>query len=147
MEETEKQFHIQATEFKVQITSLAASLKEAKEKQTSIQPFKEHILTQRSRIHQLQVSIEEERCKVLQIDNRLEEILETTSYFVDRSQDILEVLTGRIVRIEANEEIPADLPAKDQRSLKKNYDLLEFAINIAEEFKKAVRKTRGDCTE
>ena len=29
--------------------------------------------------------IEEERCKILQIDSRLEEILETTSYFVDRS--------------------------------------------------------------
>ena len=63
-------------------------------------------------MHQLQVSIEEERCKVLQIDNRLEEILENTSYFVDRSQDILEVLNGRIVRIEANEEIPTDLLAK-----------------------------------
>ena len=67
---------------------------------------------------QLQVSIEDERCKVLQIDNRLEEILETTSYFVDRSQDIFEVLTRRIVRIETNEEIPKDLLAKGQHSLK-----------------------------
>ena len=75
-------------------------------------------------MHQLYVSIEEERCKVLQVDNRLEEILETTSYFVDRSQDILEVLTGRIGRMEANEEIPADLPAKDQQGLKQDYDLL-----------------------
>jgi len=98
-------------------------------------------------MHQLQVSIEEERCKVLQIDNRLEEILETTSYFVDRSQDILEVLTGRIVRIETNEEIPADLPAKDQHSLKQDYDLLEFAINTVEEFKKTMKKKRGACTE
>ena len=65
-------------------------------------------------MHKLQVSVEEERCRVLQVDNRLEELLETSSYFIDRSQDILEVLTGRIVRLEANEEIPADLPAKDQ---------------------------------
>ena len=91
-------------------------------------------------MHQLQVSIEEERCRVLQVDNKLEEILETTSYFVDRSQDILEVLMGRIGRLEANEEIPADLPAKDQQGLKKDYDLLEFAINTAEEFKKDVNK-------
>ena len=48
----------------------------------------------------------------------MEEILETTSYFVDRSQDILGVLTGRIGRMEANEDIPADLLAKDQQSLK-----------------------------
>ena len=89
-------------------------MKEAKGQQTSIQPFKEHALTQRSKIHQLQVSIEEERCRVLKVDNRLEEILETTSYFVDRSRDILEVLTGRIGRMKANEEIPENLPAKDQ---------------------------------
>ena len=69
-------------------------------------------------MHQLQVSIKEERCKILQIDSRLEEIWETTSYFVDRSQDILEVLTGRILRIDTNEQIPADLPVKDQHSLK-----------------------------
>ena len=58
-------------------------------------------------MHQLQVAIEEERCKILQVDNRLEEILEISSYFVDRSQDILEVLTGRMARLEANEETPA----------------------------------------
>ena len=98
-------------------------------------------------MHRLQVSIEEERCKVLQVDNRLEEILETSSYFVDRSQDILEVLMGRIARLEANEEIPTDLPAKDQQGLKQDYDLLEFSINTAEEFKKAVKKTKGACTE
>ena len=49
---------------------------------------------------QLQTTIEEERCKVLQIDSRLQEILETSSYFVDRSQDVLEVLTARMARLE-----------------------------------------------
>ena len=73
--------------------------------------------------------------------------MEATSYFVDMSQDILEVLNGWIVKIETNEEIPTDLPTKYQRSLKQDYDLLEFSINTAEEFKKAVRKTRGACTE
>ena len=98
-------------------------------------------------MHQLQVSIEEERCKVLQVDNILVKILETTSYFVDRYQDILEVLTRRIGRLEANEEIPADLAAKDQQGLRQDYDLLEFAINTAEEFKKAIKKMRKACIE
>ena len=138
---------MQETELKEQIASLAASLEEAKEQQTSIQPFKEHVLTQRSKMHRLQVSIEEERCKVLQVDNRLEEILETSPYFVDRSQDILEVLTGIMARLEAIEEIPADLLAKDQQGLKQDYDLLEFAINTTEEFKKVVKKMKGACTE
>ena len=54
---------------------------------------------------------------------------------------------GRITILEANEEILADLPAKDQQGLKQDYDLLDFAINTAEEFKKAVKKTKRACTE
>ena len=54
---------------------------------------------------QLQNAMEENRCKVLQIDGRLEEILETSSYFVDRSQDVLEVLTARMSRLENNEKL------------------------------------------
>ena len=73
--------------------------------------------------------------------------METSSYFVDKSQDILEVPTGRMTRLEANEEIPTDLTAKYQQGLRQGYDLLEFAINTAEEFKKAVKKTKGACTE
>ena len=105
------------------------------------------MLSQKARMLQLQTAIEEERCKVLQVDGRLEEILETSSYFVDRSQDILEVLTTRMARLENNEETPAELPSKDQQALKWDYDLLEFAINTAEDFKKAIKKTKGACTE
>ena len=36
---------------------------------------------------------------------------------------------------------------KDQQSLKQEYDLLEFAINVAEEFKKIVKKTKGACAK
>ena len=83
----------------------------------------------------------------MQVDSWLEEILETSSYFVDRSQDILEVLSGRMARLEVNEETPADLHSKDQHDLRQDYDLLEFAINTAEEFKKAIKKTKGACAE
>ena len=112
-----------------------------------VQPLKEYVLSQRKKIHQLQVCTEEERCKIVQIDSRLEEILDTTSYFVDRSQYIFEILTGRIVWIETNEETPAELPVKHQQSLKQDYDFLEFAINTTEEFKKTVKKMRGACVE
>ena len=77
----------------------------------------------------------------------MEEILETSSYFVDRSQDILEVLIGRMARLEATEETSADLPSKDQQALRQDYDLLEFSINTTEEFKKVVKKTKGACAE
>ena len=89
---------------------------------------------------QLQTSLEEERCKVLQIDNRLEEIMETSSYFVDRSQEFLEVLSARMARPEDDAETPEGLPEKDQQALKRDQNLIEFAISTAEDFKKAVKK-------
>ena len=94
----------------------------------------------------LQIALEEERCQVLQIDSRLDEILDTASYFVDKSQDILKILTTRIARAENNEEVPAELPSKDKQALKWDYDLIEFAINTTEDFKKTVKKTKGACT-
>ena len=109
--------------------------------------MKEHVLTQRKRIHQIQIRIEDERCKILQIDTRLEEIVDTTSYFLDRSQDILEIPKGRMVWVEINKESPTDLAVKDQQTLKKEYELLEFSINVTEEFKKIVKKTKTTCTE
>ena len=98
-------------------------------------------------IHQIQIRIEYERCKILQIDTRLEEIIDTTSYFLDRSQDILEILKGRMVWAETNKEYSAKLAVKDQQILKQEYELLEFAIKAAEEFKKTMKKTKAACAE
>ena len=36
---------------------------------------------------------------------------------------------------------------KDQQILKHEYELLEFAFNVEEEFKKTVKKTKGACVE
>ena len=41
--ESKKQSQVQAAELKEQIASLVASLEEAREQRTSIQPFKEHV--------------------------------------------------------------------------------------------------------
>ena len=49
--------------------------------------------------------------------------------------------------MEVNEETPVDLPSKYQQSLRQDYDLLEFAINTAEEFKKVFKKTKRACAE
>ena len=59
----------------------------------------------------------------------------------------MEVLTTRMSRLENNDETPAELPSKNQQALKQDYELLEFAIGTAEDFKKAVRKTKGACAE
>ena len=52
-----------------------------------------------------------------------------------------------MARLENNEETPAELLVKDQQDLKRDYNLVEFAINTAKDFKKAVKKTKGLCTE
>ena len=96
---------------------------------------------------QLQTALEEERCKVLQMDSRLEEIIETSSYFVDRSQDVLEVLNARMARPEDDVEIPAELLVKDHQTLRKDHNLVEFSISTTEYFKKTVKRTQGACSE
>ena len=55
----------------------------------------------------------------------------------------MEILKGRMVWAETNKESPTELKVKDQPTLKQEYDLLEFAINVAEEFKKTVKKDKG----
>ena len=67
----------------------------------------------RKKIHQIQLQIAEERFKVHQIDIRLEEIVNIASYFLDRTQDILETLRGKMAWVEANKEYPADICVKD----------------------------------
>ena len=83
----------------------------------------------------------------MQIDTKLEEIVNTTSYFLDRTQDISEILKGIMVWVETNKECPAYLAIKYQQTLKQEYELMEFSSNVAEEFKKTVKKTKTTCAE
>ena len=48
---------------------------------------------------------------------------------------------------ETNKEYPIELVVKDQQVLKQEYELLEFAINVADNFKKTMKKTKGACVE
>ena len=101
-----------------QNNSLAASLKLAMEQKLDIEPLKKHALMLRKKIHQIQLQIAEERFKVQQIDIRLEEIVNTASYFLDRTHDILETLRGRMAWVEANKEYPKDIFVKYQETIK-----------------------------
>ena len=52
-----------------------------------------------------------------------------------------------MVWVETNKESPIDLAIKDQQTLKQEYELLEFSNNVAEEFKKTVKKPKTACAE
>ena len=99
-------------------SSLLASLKLAMEQKVDIEPLKKHDLMLRRKINQMQLHMVEERFKVQQIDLRLEEIVNTTSYFLDRTHDILETLQGRMTWVETNKEYPVDISVKYLETLK-----------------------------
>ena len=80
----------------------------------------------------------EEMLKVQQVEIRLEEIINTTSYFLDRMLDILEALQGRMTWLETNKEPLADVPIKDLETIKMEYELIEFVIKAAGELVKTV---------
>ena len=73
--------------------------------------------------------------------------METYSYFMDRAQDVLEVLNARMVRLEGNVETPAELLSKDHQALRRDHNLVEFAVNTAEDVRKTVKRTQGACSE
>ena len=83
------------------------------EQKTNIRPLKKHALMLLKKIHQMQLQMVEERFKVQQIDIILEEIVNTASYFLDRTQNILETLRGRMTWVEENKEYPIDIFVKD----------------------------------
>ena len=85
--------------------------------------------------------------KVQQVEIRLEEIVSTTSYLLDRTQDILEVLQRRMNWYETTKEPSADAPIKDLETVKLEYELIEFGSKAAKELIKTVRRTKGVCAE
>ena len=50
-------------------------------------------------------------------------------------------------RPEDDVETPKGLPEKDHQALKRDQNLIEFAIGTTEDFKKAVKKMQGACSE
>ena len=80
-----KLYETQIAALEEEKSSLAASLKLATKKKVDIEPLKKHALMLRRKIHQIQLQIAEERLKVYQINIRLEEIVSTASYVLDRT--------------------------------------------------------------
>ena len=123
---------------KAQKASLEASLKALNEQKTYIEPLKKLSLTLRSKIDQIQLQITKEMLKVQQVETRLEEIVSVASYFLDRTQDILEILQGHLNWLETTKEPPADPPIKYIDIVTLEYELIEFGSKAVEELVKAV---------
>ena len=95
----------------------------------------------------MQLQMAEEMLKVQLVEIRMEEIVSTASYFLDRTQDILEILQGRLTWLEITKEPLADAPIKDLEIVKLEYELIEFRSKAPEELVKEVQRTKGVCVE
>ena len=122
-----KLYETQIVALEDQKNSLEVSLKIAMEQEADVEPLKKHALMLKNKIHQMQIHMVEERFKVQQIEIRLEEIINTTSYFLDMTQDILETLQGRMTWVETSKEPSVDVPPKDLEMIKLEYELAEFS--------------------
>ena len=72
----------------------------------------------------MQLQIAEEMLKVQHLETRLDEIVSTTYYFLDRTQYILEILRGCLTWLETTKEPPADAPIKVLEIVKLEYELI-----------------------
>ena len=140
-----KMYETQIVALEDQKNSLEVSLKIAMEQEGDIEPLKMHALTLRNKIHQMQLHMVEERFKVQQIEIILEEIINTTSYFLDKTQDILETLHGRMTWVVTNKDPPAYVHPKYLEAIKLEYELIEFASKAAEKLIKTARNTKSAC--
>ena len=73
--------------------------------------------------------------------------MSTASYFLDRTQDILDILQGRLTWLETTKEPPANAPIKYLETVKLELELIEFGSKAVEELVKEVQRTKGVCTE
>ena len=62
----------------------------------------------RNKIYQVQVHIAEEVLKVKQIESRLEEISSIASQFRDKTQNVMEIIQGRLTWLETTKDPPSE---------------------------------------
>ena len=101
----------------------------------------------RNKIYQIQLQIANEVLKVRQVEARLEEILGIASQFKDKTEDVIEILQGRLTWLETTKEPPTNASIKDSERVKLEYELIGFGNKAVEELIKATQRTKGVCIE
>ena len=116
-----------------QKSSLEVLLKVSNEKRMDIEPLIKHFLMLKRKFYQMQLQIAYEMLKVWQVEARLGEIASTTSHFLDKTQDILEILQVSLTWLEKTKEPPANALIKDSERIKLECKLIEFGNKVAQE--------------
>ena len=127
--------------------SLEVLLKVEDEQRTDIAPLTTHALMLMSKIYQMQVQIAEEVLKVRKVEARLEEISVIASQFKEKTQNVMEIIQGRLAWLETTKDPPANTPARDSERIQLEYELIGFGNKTAKKLLEAVKKTKDQCME
>ena len=73
--------------------------------------------------------------------------MSTTSRFIDRTHDILEIIQGHLNWLETTKEPPTNAPIKDSERVKLEYELIGFGNKSAVELIMTARRTKGVYTK
>ena len=122
-------------------------MKVENEQRIDIAPLTKHALMLRRKICQMQVHITEEVLNFRKVEDRLEKILVIASQFRDKTQNVMEIIQGRLTWLEAAKEPPMNTPVKDLERIQLEYELIGFGNNAVEKLIEAVKKTKDQCME
>ena len=75
----------------------------------------------------MQVQIVEEVFKAKQVEDRLQEISAIATEFKYKTQDVVEVIQGRLAWLETTKEPPKNTPVKTTEKLQLEYELIGFS--------------------
>ena len=78
------------------------------------------------KIYQMQVQIAEEVLNVRKVEDRLEEISVIASQFKDKTQNVMEIIQGRLAWLETTKEPLTNAPVKDSERMQLEYELIGF---------------------
>ena len=141
------QYESQVVELEAQKSSLEVLLKVANEQITNLAPLTTRALMLRRKIYQMQVQSIEKVLKVRQEEDRLEEILVIASQFRDKTQNVMEIIQGRLTWLETTKEPPENTLVKDSERIHLEYELIGFGNKAVEKLVEAVKKTNQQCME
>ena len=102
-------------------SSLEVLLKVENEQRIDIEPLMKHALMLRKEIYQMQLQIADEMLKLWRVEARSEGIMNITSHFIDKTQDILEIIQERLTWLETTKEPLANAPIKYLERVKLEY--------------------------
>ena len=134
-------------ELEAQNSSLEVLLKVANEQKTDLTPLTKHTLMLRGKIYQMQFQIMEEVLKIRQVEAQLEEISVIGTQFKDKTQNVIEIIQGRLSWLETTKEPTENTPVKDSERVQLEYELIGFRNKASKKLIEAVNKTKDQCME